>query len=59
MTSQVDEIMRLAGVLATARVRRYAMLVGRAPLETEAGVDRKIDAATCELREAVEKLCRK
>lgn len=52
----VDNIMRLASVLATARVRRFAKHIGRAPLETEEGIERKVARAEAELRAAVEAL---
>ncbi len=53
----VENIMRLASVLATARVCRFA---ARQPNyksnETEAGTSAKVDRANTELRQAVEAL---
>ena len=54
--NEVEHVMALASVLATARVRRYAVYVGRAPNETQQGVDKRVDKATAELRAAVEAL---
>lgn len=56
----VENIMRLASVLATARVRRFAVLqFNYKGNETETGVSAKIDKATAELRQAVEALAGK
>lgn len=58
MNDQVNEIMRLASVLATARVRRFAI---RQPNyngnETEAAIIAKAERAEAELRRAVEAAC--
>ena len=39
---EVTEVLRLAGLLATARVRRYAKKTGSAPLESMAQIDKRI-----------------
>jgi hypothetical protein len=51
---EVDNIMRLASLLAQARVRRYAVTIGRAPRETEDGTNKRVEKAEAELRAAVE-----
>jgi hypothetical protein len=47
--AQVQEAMRLANLLATARVRKYAQAVGHAALESPASVQRKVDTARANL----------
>ncbi len=47
---QIIEVMRLAGMLAVARVRRYALRVGHAPNETEKGVLLRIRETEEDLR---------
>jgi hypothetical protein len=57
MNEQVENIMRLASLLSTARCRRMAV---HQPTyrgnETELSTTRRIEAATAELRAAVEAL---
>lgn len=52
-TEKVDEIMRLAGLLATARVRRYVYNQGLAQVETKVGVEKRVKNATEALRNYV------
>jgi hypothetical protein len=52
---KVTEAMRLAGLLATARVRRYVFQQGLSQLETQAKVDRRVSEATKALRDYLEK----
>lgn len=40
--AQINEVMRLAGVMATARVRRYAYATGHAANETREGIEVKV-----------------
>lgn len=57
---QVENIMRLASVLAMARVRRFAIhQPNYHGNETEENVSRRVEAAEAELRAAVEALCSK
>lgn len=51
---QLIEAMRLASRLATARVRRYAFDRGLAPMETEAGIRKRLKRSTEELRKYLE-----
>lgn len=59
MTAEVENIMRLASLLATARCRRMAV---HQPTyrgnETEATTTKRIETATAELRAAVETLAK-
>ena len=52
-TEKVEEIMRLAGLLATARVRRYVYNQGLAQVETKVGVEKRVKNATESLRNYV------
>lgn len=54
----VAEAMRLANLMATARVRRYVFRQGLSQLETEAGVDRRVNNATKALRDYLEGIVR-
>lgn len=47
---RVSEAMRLASLLATARVRRYAKANGKAVHETKANIDRRVRKAEEALR---------
>lgn len=53
---QVTEAMRLANLMATARVRRYAFKVLRTPTETEESINRKVEKTTEALRKYLEEL---
>ncbi len=57
MTAAIDEVMRLASVMAMKRVRRFAVLQPsyRGP-ESEEGSAEQVKRATAELRAAVEAL---
>jgi hypothetical protein len=57
MTEDVDNIMRLASLMATARVRRFAANSPnyKGP-ETEESTTKMVDEATAALRKAVEEL---
>lgn len=52
---KVAEAMRLASLLARARVRKYAKANGLAPMETEAGLRRNVERATYALRDYLRK----
>jgi hypothetical protein len=52
--AQIDEAMRLAGLLATRRVRQYAVSVGRGPNETKEGTERSVIRAKAALRSYLE-----
>lgn len=57
MSEAVDNIMRLANLLAMKKVRRFACnQPNYRGLETEAALMKNIDALTAELRAAVEAL---
>jgi len=54
--TQIDEIMRLASLLAVRRVRKYAVSVGHGPNETEEGTERGVVRATAALRSYLEQI---
>lgn len=59
MNEQVEEIMRLASLLATARCRRMAVnQYGYRGVETEKSTSIRVDEATATLRAAVEAFSR-
>lgn len=51
---RITEVMRLANLHATARVRRYAKSVGRASNETREGIDKRVAKTEAELRTYLE-----
>lgn len=53
---QVNEVMRLASVLATARVRGYAYAIGHAANETRQGITAKVKRSSDDLRNYLESL---
>lgn len=53
---QALEIMRLANLLATRRVRAYAVLMGHGPNETAEGTKRQLDKAKTALLDYLDSL---
>jgi RNase H-fold protein (predicted Holliday junction resolvase) len=54
VNDQVENIMRLASLLATARVRRYAVgLPNYRGIENPLSTEARVEKATAELRKAV------
>ena len=52
----IREVERLARMLATAQVRRYAVTVGRGPNETKEGTQLRVTKAKDELRAYLERV---
>lgn len=52
--AQINETMRLASLLATRRVRQYAVAKGHAPNETKEGTERGVARAKANLRNYLE-----
>lgn len=52
--AHIEEVMRLARLYATARVRRYAKSVGKAENETKEGIDKRCAYTESALRAYLE-----